>query len=117
MSLRRYEGRGCCERYGRPSSTAGLVPCLVEEDNLGRGEGVLRARRKSVIGRFDYELEEDGVEVSDEVVSLCRALLSVEDDSVELIAHVTCLVVEGYAEQVSYLSRAGAWLELFGDVG
>ena len=73
-----------------------------------------------MIGRFDYELEEDGVEVSDEVVSLCRALLSVEDDGVELLAYVTCLVGEDlaefircYAEQASYLVEHGC----VGDVG
>ena len=69
------------------------------------GEGVLRARRYSVIGRFYYELEDDGGELWDEVVSLCRALRSVEDDGVELLGHITCLVGEGYAEQVSYLRR------------
>ena len=52
-----------------------------------------------------YELEEDGGELSNEVVSLCRALRSVEDDGVELLGHVTCFVGEGYAEQVSYLRR------------
>ena len=40
LSVRRYEGRGFCERYGcRPCWTAGLIPCLVEGDDLGRGEG------------------------------------------------------------------------------
>ena len=66
---------------------------------------------------------EDGVEVSDEVVSLCRALLSVEDDGVELLAHVTCFVGEGYAEQVSYSRRVGrrlihrTHLHLYSEVG
>lgn len=42
LSLRRYEGRGSRERDAcRPCRTAGLVPRLVEEDDLCRGEGVL----------------------------------------------------------------------------
>ena len=45
LSVRRYEGRGSRKRYGcRPSWTAVWEPRLVEEDDLGRGEGVLRAR-------------------------------------------------------------------------
>ena len=99
LVLRPDEGSGSAEvDRGRLCQTLRLEARLVEEDDLGRGRGILRAGCNLVVSRLGDECEQDSVEVLRELVALSSALLSIHHDGVQLLPHIARLVRQHFAQ-------------------